>query len=356
MKYKGKVMKKIVWLSIVALCFPLVGAAQSYDDDLYYTPKKNNSSQKKEEQPVKRVTEQRTTTTYVSPGATTVVIKDRKGRTRDVDEYNRRYSSKENSFEMDNDTLYIKEKAVPDLDGEWTNDFQGSRDDYEYAERIIRFRNPRYAIPVSSPLYWDVVYGLNSWDWNVYSDGLYAYAFPTFTNRLWWDWRFGSFGIGWGWGSPGYYGWNSPYWGPGWGWGSGFGWGWTSGWHHHGWYDPWYGGGGHWHGGNHWANNNVYYNNRRPLSDRSYSASRGSSSYNNNRAGTGSVVRRGSSTGSRSDYNSSTIRRGSSTGRVVGTRNPSGSYDRPSGTTRPSLDGSSVSGSSTIRQIGRAHV
>ena len=44
--------------------------------------------------------------------------------------------------------------------------------------RIVRFRNPRYAIPVSSPLYWDVVYGLPSWDWNVYDDGLYAYVFP----------------------------------------------------------------------------------------------------------------------------------------------------------------------------------
>ena len=62
--------------------------------------------------------------------------------------------------------------------GEWVNGFEGSQDDYEYAMRIVRFRNPRYAIPVSSPLYWDVVYGLPSWDWNVYDDGLYAYVFP----------------------------------------------------------------------------------------------------------------------------------------------------------------------------------
>ena len=34
-----------------------------------------------------------------------------------------------------------------------------------------------------------MVYGLPSWDWNVYDDGLYAYVFPTYTNRLWWDWR-----------------------------------------------------------------------------------------------------------------------------------------------------------------------
>ena len=44
--------------------------------------------------------------------------------------------------------------------------------------------------------YWDVVYGLDTWNWNVYTDGMYAYAFPTFSNRLWWDWRYNSYGWG----------------------------------------------------------------------------------------------------------------------------------------------------------------
>ena len=84
---------------------------------------------------------------------------------------------------MQNDTLYIEEKPYGER-GEWVNGFEGSQDDYEYAMRIIRFRSPRYAIPVSSPLYWDVVYGgYASWDWNIYEDGLYAYVFPTSTNR-----------------------------------------------------------------------------------------------------------------------------------------------------------------------------
>lgn len=91
--------------------------------------------------------------------------------------------------------------------------------------RIVRFRNPRYAIPVSSPLYWDVVYGLPSWDWNVYDDGLYAYVFPTYTNRLWWDWR-----------------WNYPY-GASWGFSWGFSWGWSSPWYYNSWYYPGYWGG-----------------------------------------------------------------------------------------------------------------
>lgn len=81
---------------------------------------------------------------------------------RDVDEYNRRYDAKDNEFAMEDDTLYVKEKAVSDPDGEWVNGFNGSQDDYEYAERIIRFRNPRFAVSISSPLYWDIVYGTNS--------------------------------------------------------------------------------------------------------------------------------------------------------------------------------------------------
>ena len=52
------------------------------------------------------------TTVYSSPGSTTVVVKDRKGNTRDVDEYNRRYDSRDNDFVMENDTLYINEKKM----------------------------------------------------------------------------------------------------------------------------------------------------------------------------------------------------------------------------------------------------
>ena len=158
-------MKKIVYFLLFALCLPIGLMAQSVDDDLYFIPSKDK--QEKKETPVKKETKKQVTNIYTSPG-TTVVVQDRKGRTRDVDEYNRRYDARDNEFVMDNDTLYIKEKSNPDLDGEWvTGEFNGTEDDYEYAERIIRFRNPRFAISISSPLYWDVVYGPNSWDWNV---------------------------------------------------------------------------------------------------------------------------------------------------------------------------------------------
>ena len=203
-------MKKIVLASLMMVCLPYWAMSQSVDDDLYFIPKKKAEKKEEVKQEVKVVVPQKqnTTTVYAAPGST-VVVKDVKGKVRDVDEYNRRYTSRDNNFSMENDTLYIEEKPLNER-GEWVNGFEGSQDDYEYAMRIVRFRNPRYAIPVSSPLYWDVVYGLPSWDWNVYDDGLYAYVFPTYTNRLWWDWRWNypygaSWGFSWGWSSPWYY-------------------------------------------------------------------------------------------------------------------------------------------------------
>ena len=194
-------MKKIVLFSLMMACLPFLSMAQKANDDLYFIPKKTEKKAASGTQAkVVIETTKAPTTVYASPGST-VVVKDVKGNVRDVDEYNRRYTSRDNTFSMENDTLFIEEKSF-DERGEWVNGFEGTQSDYEYAMRIVRFRNPRYAIPVSSPLYWDVVYGLPSWEWNVYDDGLYAYVFPTYSNSLWWDWRFS---WGWSWRSPWYY-------------------------------------------------------------------------------------------------------------------------------------------------------
>ena len=42
-------MKKIVFLSLFALCLPWTLVAQSIDDDLYYTPSKNKEEKKEED-------------------------------------------------------------------------------------------------------------------------------------------------------------------------------------------------------------------------------------------------------------------------------------------------------------------
>lgn len=371
-------MKKILFVSLLAWCLPWTLAAQSVDDDLYYIPTKKKEQVKveKTEKKTTPVTEtvvvksDAPTTVYAAPEGTTVVVRDRKGKTRDVDEYNRRYDSRNYDFSQENDTLYVDEKPYDGLDGEWVNGFDGSQDDYEYATRIIRFRNPRYAISISSPLYWDVVYGLNSWDWNVYTDGLYAYAFPTFSNRLWWDWRYNSYG----WGGYPYWGWNgwyAPGWSFGWSWGGWYG-GWYAGWwgHHHAHHHPgWYPGGVHWGGGNHsWANayttRRSYGVNRAPVT-RGNDRTRSRVSTTARRTSTvngGQTVRRSTTTSGGVRRSSSTAT-GTSSRRVVGTRSNAtrtnaastrySTYTRPSstrsstvnrtaGTTRSSAAGSTV--------------
>ena len=228
-------MRRKVLASMLFAFLPWLAMAQS-TDDLYFIPKKEKKTEVSQKVGVvpKEVSNK---TVNEMPANTAIVVKDVKGNVRDVDEYNRRYTSRDNTFTYEDDTLYIEEKPYGER-GEWVNGFQGSDMDYEYAMRLVRFRNPRYAIPISSPLYWDVVYGaLPSWDWNVYDDGMYAYVFPTYTNRLWWDWRWstGFYGPGWGfsfsWHSPWYSSWYSP-------------------WYYGGWYSPWYAGhwGGYWGG------------------------------------------------------------------------------------------------------------
>ena len=346
-------MKKIVFLSLVALCLPWGLMAQGVVDDLYYVPsKKEKAKPKKDTRETVVVTDadqvvvksNSPQSVRATAGGTTVVVRDTDGRTMDVDAYNRRYDASDYDFTAQGDSLYIDQQEDDGLDGEWVGGFDGSQDDYEYATRIIRFRNPRYAIPVSSPLYFDVVYGLNTWDWNVYYDGLYAYAFPTFTNRLWWDWRFNS--VGW-WGYP-YYGW---------------GWSWSS------WYDPWFYGGWAWHHP-HWhhpwhhgpgwgapsrpwgtySHRRLYGSRGAAVPGRPASVINGGNSLRGNsvrRTGTSGTSRRvvGTRTGV-SRRNTSAGTRG--TGVRSTTRRTGGTYTRPTGT-------SSVNRTGTARRTGTTY-
>ena len=75
-------MKKIVFLSLFALCLPWALSAQSVDDDLYYVPsKKKEEKTEKKKTPAADAVVVKTnapTTVYASPGNTTIVVKDRK--------------------------------------------------------------------------------------------------------------------------------------------------------------------------------------------------------------------------------------------------------------------------------------
>lgn len=316
-------MKKIVMFSLWLAFFPLWMMAQGVNDDLYFIPKK-----KQKEAKVVVEKENTPTTVYASPGST-VVVKDVKGNVRDVDEYNRRYTSRENSFYMNNDTLYIEEKPY-DERGEWINGFEGTQSDYEYAMRIIRFRNPRYAIPVSSPLYWDVVYTLPSWEWNVFDDGFYAYAFPTFSNSLWWDWRYS---WNWSWGPSWHYNYYTPYWG----WGVGAHWHhshlhhphWHHAYHHH--FHPGWAGTGGYLGKNHGWNGSVA---TRP----GIHAGRYKNNYQKGYVATGNSARRSSISGNRNSrdrYVSGVRQNSNRTNRVSSGRVVTGKEGTASSSVRP---------------------
>ncbi len=358
-------MKKILLVSLIMTCLPVLTMAQ---DDLYFVPKKKVEKKVTTATPAKVVVEsdKAPTTVYAAPNST-VVVKDVKGNIRDVDEYNRRYTSRDNTFTMENDTLYIEEKPYNER-GEWVNGFEGTQDDYEYAMRIIRFRNPRFAIPVSSPLYWDVVYALPSWEWNVFDDGFYAYAFPTYSNSLWWDWRWNyPWGSSWalgGWYSPWYNHWYGNYWYGGY-WG-GY---WGHYHHHHHWHPhyhgPLYAGvGGYWGGGHgrfgstavrpgihagRYTNNLGNRNSLASTSNRRQVAQSGSRSNRDSNVGTRQVRR--SATGvNRSAANRTNVNRGEGTrnvrrttaGRVVRSNDNSNSV-RPRTTAIRNRNGESVS-------------
>ena len=129
-------VKMRLGIALLIACLPWLAMAQN--DDLYFVPKKEKKAETKTE--VRQVTRQTTTTTTTTasvPPATTVVVKDVTGKTRDIDEYNRRYTSRENTFSMQNDTLYIEEKPYGER-GEWVNGFEGSQDDYEVGLERIR--------------------------------------------------------------------------------------------------------------------------------------------------------------------------------------------------------------------------
>lgn len=303
-------MKTKVLLTLFMIALPFCGWAQ--EDDMYFQPKKKEKVETRPASSPITVTQKVETVVRVQPRNDS-----QNTSLRDVDEYNRR-SSYRKSNEYKNDTMYIDEEQ-PENDteetlqeeGRWVNGFEGTDEDYTYAKRILLFRSPTIGIPASSPLYWDLCYGPNSIYWNVYDDGLYAYAFPNYWNDYYWGYPSYSWG---------FYGgsswWNFHFGRPGYGYGYPF-YGycdpWYGGWphHHHGW---WPGGGGHRPGWPSGERPSVYRREGRVLSDR------GGTSLSN------------------------TVRR---TGRPVVGRPNGGTFVRQDGVRNPSRGGNSLSSPST---------
>lgn len=212
-------MKNRIIHLILTAVVPLFGYAQL--DDMYFVPRKENKNiQQQTATPRHGNVRETTDETYVPA----TVYRQNDANTRDVDEYNRRYRPDES---VTSDSAAVVER---DGDAGSGNDPRPSDGDYAYSKRILRFYTPTVGIPVSSPLYWDLCYGPNSIYWNVYDDGIYAYAFPSCWNDLYYG---PYFSWSWGW---------HPYYHSYWGWGHPW---------YGGWYDPWYG--SHWHHYPHWG-------------------------------------------------------------------------------------------------------
>ena len=117
-------MKPMKLTSLVMMLLIAFSAAaqEEFFDDVYFSSK---NKKKKEQVEEKKVVQPKQESRALVATAKSQASSD----SRDVDEYNRRYDAKDNEFVLDNDTLYIKEKDQPDLDGEWvTGEFNGTQD------------------------------------------------------------------------------------------------------------------------------------------------------------------------------------------------------------------------------------
>ncbi len=196
-------MNSKFFLTIALVLSATLAVQAQDDDDLYFTPTK-----KSQKTSAARVTQK--------------VYSD---NDRDDDEYNRRYTGYADAWQTGGEAdSIVADSMAADMEYAQSSgsayDLTDPENDYVYSRRILRFHSPRFGFAISSPYYWDLVYG-----WGVY-DYLYDPYYDYFYDPFYWSW-------GWGYGWA-YRPWNTWY-GPIWGW------------HHspHGWHD--WGCGPMWH-------------------------------------------------------------------------------------------------------------
>ena len=228
--------KKLFWTLGLALITSL--SMQAQDDDLYFTP-----SKKKSQDMNATVTSVRSNQQSASTQSSRPALAVYNNNSRDEDEYNRRNvnyagawqtgGGAEDSLVAQVDTVYVTSPDMYDPEA-----------DFIYSRRLLRFHSPRFGFALSSPYYWDLVYGYGVYNY-LYDPFYWDLYDPFYWDYGWgygWSWRpwYSSF---YGWYSPYYYNswyaprlWGWTYWGPRTTWGIGWG-------GYYGWYDP-----GYWHG------------------------------------------------------------------------------------------------------------
>jgi len=193
--------KKLFWTLGLALITSL--SMQAQDDDLYFTP-----SKKKSQGMNATVTSVRSNQQSASIQSSRPALAVYNNNSRDEDEYNRRDMNYAGAWQTGGGAE--EDSLVAQVDTVYTTspDMYDPETDFIYSRRLLRFHSPRFGFALSSPYYWDLVYGY----------GVYNYLYDPFYwdlyDPFYWDygWSY-SWHYGWGfrpWYSS-FYGWHTPY-------------------------------------------------------------------------------------------------------------------------------------------------
>ena len=264
MKAKNLTVGLVLLMLISACSSSRLAGPGVYYDDIYYVPGVTRENINDAFSPVPAISkeEQKAENRAIAQQQREYeqTLKAGEQDTRDFTALQEEYASL-----LSNDSIQELDTLVyyNDETGYWVDGFDGSTMDRDYAERMIRFHGPFIRIPYYSPFYSEVVY-FNNYDWNVYVDGNYAYAFPTWTNRWYNSFYYNSWGYpGWSWSMS----WGYPYynyWNYGYGWYDPFYYSYYHPFHDPYWYSPYYYHypgyrDGYWSGGSSTADNRTYY-------------------------------------------------------------------------------------------------
>ncbi len=192
-------MNRRITLACLLALTAVVSISAQDDDDLYFTP-----SRKKAKTEVQAPV-------YAQPGTVSVVPTEKpqvevyNNNSRSDDEYNRRDKNQNVAWQTggsaEDSVSYDSSDAISRYD---LNDPEL---DFAYSRRLLRFHSPSIGIALSSPYYWDLVYGYGVYDY-FYDPFYYDYYDPFFWNYGW------GYGYAWGpwnsWYGP-FWGWNHPY-------------------------------------------------------------------------------------------------------------------------------------------------
>lgn len=162
---------KLTSLMVMLLVGFSAAAQEEFFDDVYFSSSKKDKKEKTEEKVIqpKEDAERTTMTSTYNTSKRKSAVSDEE---RDVDEYNRRYTSVdvEEPYDEDSDGEVLAEYN-DDMDNEKTvasDSKKERRSDTEYTERIIRYHSPSKI----------TIAGADQVDLYL-SDGYYAYGYDT---------------------------------------------------------------------------------------------------------------------------------------------------------------------------------